>query len=124
MRRPGPDAGGQREEGAAHVAREAAAAQREDVAVQAVVHVVARDARGDAHARHRAVRREGAPAPEEGERAVDAAAQREREGAPATVRLLEVPVVVEHERHVRRARGPEGAVGPAGRRSRPGGTRA
>ena len=76
--------GGQREERRPHLAGEAAAAQGEDVAVQAVVHVVAADAGDDAELRDRAARREGAGA-EQREGALDAAAQggggRARDGA-------------------------------------------
>src|SRR6185312_172671 len=49
---------GQREEGGPQVAAEAAAAQGEDIAVQAVVHDVAGHARGDPQPRRRAARGE------------------------------------------------------------------
>ena len=112
MRRPGPAPGGKREERVADVAREAASAEGEDVAVQAVVDVVAAHARGEAQLRDGAPRREGAR-PHQRERALDAAPERLRGGA-VDRRAREVAAVVDDERDLRRAGRAEGDLAPGG----------
>ena len=121
---PGPEAGGSAKKAVPHVAREAAAAQGEDVAVQPIVHVVARNARGEADLRHGSARREGSPGTEKRHRSLDPPAQRGRGGA-GDCDSTEMPLVVENERHLRACspprRAPPSRLGP---RSRPGETRA